>query len=51
LVAIFDVKAGKVREVLKPEKDEPVGNLVVHQDYLISQTLTELAVFPLKKRE
>ncbi len=50
-IAVIDVKAGKVREVLKPEEDEPVGNLVVHQDYLISQTLTELAVFPLRKRD
>ena len=51
LIAVLDLKAGKIREVLKPEKDEPIGNLVVHQDYLISQTLTELAVFPLKKRD
>lgn len=45
------MKAGKVAEVLRPEKDEPTGNLVVHGDLLISQTLTEIAVFPIKKRE
>jgi hypothetical protein len=33
-------------KVTKPDKDEPVGNLVVHQEFLISQTLTEIAVFP-----
>lgn len=51
LIAVVDLKAGKVAEVLRPEKDEPVGNLVVHQDVLISQTLTELAVFPIRKKE
>jgi outer membrane protein assembly factor BamB len=51
LIAVVDLKAGKVAEVLRPEKDEPIGNLVVHQDFLISQTLTEIAVFPIKKKE
>ncbi len=46
---MVDVKNGKITEVLKPEKDEPIGNLVVHQDFLISQTLTEIAVFPIRK--
>ncbi|HVK13716.1 MAG TPA: PQQ-binding-like beta-propeller repeat protein [Gemmataceae bacterium] len=50
MIAVIDVKAGKVREVLKAG-DEPIGNLVVHQDFLISQTLTELVVFPIKKRD
>jgi hypothetical protein len=35
--------------MLKPDKDEPIGNLVVHQEFLISQTLTEIAVFPIRK--
>jgi hypothetical protein len=43
------VKNGKISEVIKPDKDEPVGNLVVHQEFLISQTLTEIAVFPIRK--
>ena len=47
--AIVDLKTQKIREVLKPEKDEPIGNLVVHQDMLISQTLTEIAVYPIRK--
>ena len=51
MIAIVDLKAGQGREVLKPEKDEPIGNLVVHQEFLISQTLTEIAVFPIKKKE
>ena len=51
MIAIVDPKAGKIIEVLKPEKDEPIGNLVVHQDFLISQTLTEIAAFPIKKKE
>jgi outer membrane protein assembly factor BamB len=51
MIAVVDLKAGKIAEVLKPEKDEPIGNLVVHQEFLISQTLTEIAVFPIKKRE
>jgi outer membrane protein assembly factor BamB len=51
LIAVVDLKAGKVVEVLRSEKDEPIGNLVVHQDFLISQTLTEIAVFPIKKKE
>ena len=46
---MFRVKNGKITEVLKPDKDEPIGNLVVHQEFLISQTLTEIAVFPIKK--
>jgi len=49
MIAIVDLKAGKILEVLKPEKDEPIGNLVVHQEFLISQTLTEIAVFPIRK--
>lgn len=49
MIAMVDVKNGKITEVLKPDKDEPIGNLVVHQDFLISQTLTEIAVFPIKK--
>jgi len=51
MIAVVDLKAGKITEVLKPEKDVPFGNLVVHQDFLISQTLTEIAVFPIKKKE
>jgi hypothetical protein len=51
LIAVVDLKAGMVAEVLRPEKGEPIGNLVVHGDFLISQTLTEIAVFPIKKRE
>jgi hypothetical protein len=51
MIAIVDLKTGKIAEVLKPEKDEPIGNLVVHQEFLISQTLTEIAVYPIKKRE
>jgi RNA polymerase sigma factor (sigma-70 family) len=51
MIAIVDLKSRKIAEVLKPEKDEPIGNLVVHQDFLISQTLTEIAVFPIKKKE
>jgi hypothetical protein len=51
LIAVVDLKAGKVAEVLRPEKDEPIGNLVVHGDFLISQTLTEIAVFPIRKKE
>jgi hypothetical protein len=51
LIAVVEVATGKVLGVLRPEKDEPIGNLVVHQDYLISQTLTEIAVFPIKKKE
>lgn len=51
LIAVVDLKAGKVAEVLRPEKDEPIGNLVVQGDYLISQTLTEIAVFPICKNE
>jgi hypothetical protein len=35
--------------VIKPDKDEPVANLVVHQEFLISQTMTEIAVFPIRK--
>jgi len=49
MIALVDLKAGKITEVLKPEKDEPIGNLVVHQEFLISQTLTEIAVFPIRK--
>jgi outer membrane protein assembly factor BamB len=49
MIAMVDVKNGKISEVIKPDKDEPVGNLVVHQDFLISQTLTEIAVFPIRK--
>lgn len=49
MIALVDVKAGKITEVLKPDKDEPIGNLVVHQEFLISQTLTEIAVFAIKK--
>jgi hypothetical protein len=49
MIAMVDVKNGKITEVLKPEKDEPIGNLVVHQEFLISQTLTEIAVFPIRK--
>jgi PQQ-like domain len=49
MIAIVDLKTQKIREVLKPDKDEPIGNLVVHQDMLISQTLTEIAVFPIRK--
>lgn len=48
MIAVVDVKNGKITEVLKPEKDEPIGNLVVHKEFLISQTLTEIAVFPIK---
>jgi len=51
MIAVVDLKAGKVTEVLKPEKDEPIGNLVVHKDFLISQTLTEIAVFPIRKKD
>jgi RNA polymerase sigma factor (sigma-70 family) len=51
LIAVVELATGKVLDVLRPEKDEPIGNLVVHQDYLISQTLTEIAVFPIKKKE
>jgi RNA polymerase sigma factor (sigma-70 family) len=51
MIAVVDLKAGKVAEVLKPEKEEPIGNLVVHKDFLISQTLTEIAVFPIRKKE
>jgi hypothetical protein len=51
LIAVVDLKAGKVAEVLRPEKDEPIGNLVVHQDFLISQSLTEIAVFPIRKKD
>jgi hypothetical protein len=51
MIAVVDLKTGKIAEVLKPEKDEPIGNLVVHKDFLISQTLTEIAVFPIKKKE
>jgi hypothetical protein len=49
MIAMVDVKNGKISEVIKPDKDEPVGNLVVHQEFLISQTLTEIAVFPIKR--
>lgn len=49
MIAIVDVKSGKISEVLKPDKDEPIGNLVVHQEFLISQTLTEIAVYPIKR--
>jgi hypothetical protein len=49
MIAMVDVKNGKITEVIKPDKDEPVGNLVVHQEFLISQTLTEIAVFPIRK--
>jgi hypothetical protein len=49
MIAMVDVKNGKISEVIKPDKDEPVGNLVVHQEFLISQTLTEIAVFPIRK--
>jgi outer membrane protein assembly factor BamB len=48
MIAMVDVKNGKISEVIKPDKDEPVGNLVVHQEFLISQTPTEIAVFPIK---
>jgi len=51
MIAVVDLKAWKLAEVLKPEKDEPIGNLVVHKDFLISQTLTEIAVFPIKKKD
>jgi len=51
MIAVVDLKAGKIAEVLKPDRDEPIGNLVVHQEFLISQTLTEIAVFPIKKKE
>ncbi|HEX3147419.1 MAG TPA: PQQ-binding-like beta-propeller repeat protein [Gemmataceae bacterium] len=49
LIAVVDLKTTKLVDVLRPEKNQPIGNLVVHQDFLISQTLTELAVFPIKK--
>jgi outer membrane protein assembly factor BamB len=49
MVAIVDLKTQKIREVLRPDKEEPIGNLVVHQDMLISQTLTEIAVYPIRK--
>jgi len=49
MIAIVNLETQKIREVLKPEKDEPIGNLVVHQDMLISQTLTEIAVYPIRK--
>ena len=48
-IAIVDLRTQKFAEALKPEKDDPIGNLVVHQDMLISQTLTEIAVYPLFK--
>ncbi len=48
-ITMVDVKNGKITEVLKPDKDEPIGNLVVHRDFLISQTLTEIVVFPIRK--
>jgi hypothetical protein len=50
LIAVIDPKAGKLIEFLRPEKDEPIGNLLVHQDFLISQTLTEIAVFRSRRR-
>jgi hypothetical protein len=34
---------------LRPDKDESIGKLVVHQEFLISQALTEIAVFPITK--
>jgi len=49
MIAVVDLKAGKVIEVLKSDAEQPIGNLVVDQDFLISQTLTEIAVFPIKK--
>ena len=51
MIAIVDLKTQKIREVLKPDKDEPIGNLVVHQDMLISQTLTDIAVFPIRQEK
>jgi hypothetical protein len=49
MISIVDLKTQKIREVLKPEKDEPIGKLVVHQDMLISQTQTEIVVHPIRK--
>ena len=49
MIVVIDLKAGKVNEVLHPDKDEPIGNLVVHEDVLLSQTLTEIAVDPMKR--
>ncbi len=48
-IAVVDPKAGKIIELLKPEKDEPIGNLVIHGEHLLTQTLTEIAVNPLRK--
>ena len=49
MIVVIDLKAGKVSEVLHPDRDEPIGNLVVHEDVLLSQTLTEIAVDPIKR--
>lgn len=51
MIAIIDATTGKVRKVLKPEKEEPIGNLVVYKDLLISQSFTELAVFPIHRQK
>ncbi len=48
-IVVVDPKAGKIVDVLKPKKDEPIGNLVVHGEFLLTQTVTEVAVYRLLK--
>jgi outer membrane protein assembly factor BamB len=46
-IAVIDVAAGKVRARLRSADDHPVGNLLFFGDQMISQSIWEIAAYPL----
>ncbi len=48
-VAILDMAKGTIASLVNSPKDEVPGNLIFFNDMLLSQTATELVVYPLAK--
>lgn len=50
-IAVLDIDSGKIVEHVKSPKKEVPGNLLFFEDKLLSQTATQIAAYPLLKKE
>jgi outer membrane protein assembly factor BamB len=47
-IALIDIAKGKILETVDAAAGDLPGNLLIHQDMLISQSATQVAAYPLK---
>jgi hypothetical protein len=47
-IALIDIARGKILETVDTVDGELLGNLLIHQDMLISQSATHIAAYPLR---